>query len=69
MPIFPPPGEVVNGLEVAEAAFNPTPGDQGGVDQNMYEYLGNDWVRSAAGTGTGPGPGPETGPGSDERIS
>jgi peptidyl-prolyl cis-trans isomerase A (cyclophilin A) len=42
---FAPIGEVVSGLDVAEAATNPTPGDQGGVDQGMYERLGNSWVR------------------------
>lgn len=43
---FAPFGEVVGGMEVAEAVLNPTPGEQGGVDQSMYEYLGNPWVRA-----------------------
>jgi len=43
---FAPFGKVISGLEVAEAAFNPTPGDSGGVDQDMYEYFHNDWIRS-----------------------
>ena len=33
------------GLDVAEAAFNPTPGDANGVDQDLYEERGNEWVR------------------------
>merc|ERR1719209_560200 len=42
---FAPFGEVVLGLDVAEAAFNPTPGDANGVDQDLYEENGNDWIR------------------------
>jgi len=42
---FAPFGEVVIGLDVAEAAFNPTPGDSNGVDQDLYEQNGNDWIR------------------------
>jgi len=42
---FAPFGEVVIGLEVAEAAFNPTPGDSNGVDQELYEERGNAWIR------------------------
>ena len=42
---FAPFGTVVYGLDVAEGVTNPTPGDQGGVDQTMYEYMGNDWIR------------------------
>ena len=37
--------QVVIGLDVAEAAFNPTPGDSNGVDQDLYEQNGNDWIR------------------------
>ena len=37
--------QVVIGLDVAEAAFNPTPGDSNGVDQDLYEENGNDWIR------------------------
>ena len=43
---FAPFGEVVVGLETAEECFNPTPGDSGGVSQNMYEYLHNEWIRA-----------------------
>ena len=39
--------QVVIGLEVAEAAFNPTPGSSNGVDQDLYEERGNDWIRSS----------------------
>ena len=42
---FAPFGEVIEGLETAEAAHNPTPGDSNGVDQEQYEFLGNDWIR------------------------
>lgn len=42
---FAPFGKVVEGMEVVEAVYNPTPGDSGGVSQNMYEYLGNTWIR------------------------
>ena len=31
--------------KVAEAAFNPTPGDRGGIDQESYENKGNKWIR------------------------
>ena len=37
--------QVVIGLDVAEAAFNPTPGESNGVDQDLYEENGNDWIR------------------------
>ena len=37
--------QVVIGLDVAEAAFNPTPKDSNGVDQDLYEQNGNDWIR------------------------
>ena len=42
---FAPFGSVVSGLEIAMAAHNPTPGDSGGVDQDMYEKRGNEWIR------------------------
>jgi len=42
---FAPFGEVVSGLEVAEAAFNPTPGVRLGIDQESYEANGNRWIR------------------------
>ena len=38
---FSPFGRVVSGLEVAEAAMNPTPGDRGGVGQGLLEDRGN----------------------------
>ena len=44
---FAPFGEVIEGFGVAEAAHNPTPGDSNGVDQEQYEYLGNEWIREA----------------------
>jgi len=42
---FAPFGEVVSGLEVAETAFNPTPGIRLGIDQDSYEAKGNGWIR------------------------
>ena len=30
---------------MAEAAFNPTPGERLGVDQDSYEAKGNTWIR------------------------
>jgi peptidyl-prolyl cis-trans isomerase A (cyclophilin A) len=43
---FAPFGEVIEGLEeTAELVHNPTPGDSNGVDQEQYEFLGNDWIR------------------------
>merc|ERR1719209_2047919 len=42
---FAPFGEVVSGMEVAEAAFNPTPGIRLGIDQDSYEAKGNGWIR------------------------
>merc|ERR1712215_305568 len=42
---FSPFGEVISGLETAEAVHNPTPGDDNGVEQDMYEHLGNEWIR------------------------
>ena len=32
-------------MKVAEAAFNPTPGERLGVDQDSYEAKGNTWIR------------------------
>ena len=43
---FSPFGQVVSGLEVAEAAMNPTPGERGGVGQGLLEDRGNGWIRS-----------------------
>ena len=42
---FAPFGEVMEGLEIAEAAHNPTPGNPLGVDQKEYHLQGNDWIR------------------------
>jgi len=42
---FAPFGRVVLGLDVAMSVHNPTPGQSGGVDQQMYEENGNDWLR------------------------
>ena len=41
---FAPFGKVIAGLDVAEAVFNPTPGNSGGVDQGLYRTLGNEWI-------------------------
>ena len=35
---------MLEGLDVAEAVFNPTPGNSGGVDQGLYRTLGNEWI-------------------------
>ncbi|KAJ1449813.1 peptidyl-prolyl cis-trans isomerase cyclophilin type [Pelagophyceae sp. CCMP2097] len=42
---FSPFGKIISGLAVAENMFNPTPSDDGGVDQQSYEEKGNAWVR------------------------
>ena len=44
---FAPFGAVVSGMETATAAHNPTPGDEGGVDQDEYEAKGDTWIRKA----------------------
>ena len=41
---FSPIGRVVQGMDVVEAIYNPTPNDSGGVNQNYYEYKGNPWL-------------------------
>eukprot|EP00760_Papus_ankaliazontas_P008968 PhM_4_TR13950/c2_g4_i4/m.32202 len=43
---FVPLGTIIYGMDVAKAATNPTPGDSGGVDQDMYMKNGNAWIRS-----------------------
>jgi len=43
---FSPFGKVVSGMDVATAVFNPTPGDQGGVDQGMYMTKGDPWIKA-----------------------
>jgi cyclophilin family peptidyl-prolyl cis-trans isomerase len=42
---FAPLGNIVKGMDVAEAIFNPTPGDSGGVDQGQYTNKGNAWIK------------------------
>jgi peptidyl-prolyl cis-trans isomerase A (cyclophilin A) len=43
---FAPFGNVLaDGLSVASKIFNPTPGDSGGVDQDDYTKMGNEWIR------------------------
>eukprot|EP01048_Picozoa_sp_COSAG05_P000413 COSAG05_NODE_11_length_38500_cov_831.349861_22_plen_375_part_00 len=43
---FAPIGRVVTGMEVADTVFNPTPGDQGGVNQAELRALGISWARA-----------------------
>jgi len=43
---FPPFAEVVSGMEVLDRAFNPTPGNPYGVDQDAYLRKGNKWIRA-----------------------
>jgi peptidyl-prolyl cis-trans isomerase A (cyclophilin A) len=42
---FVPIGRLTRGLDTAIAAFNPTPGNPNGVDQNNYTTMGNKWIR------------------------
>ena len=42
---FVPFGVITSGLATAVAAFNPTPGDSNGVDQNEYSTKGNAWIK------------------------
>ena len=41
---FAPFCDVVSGMDVAEAVFNPTPDSCNGVDQGQYEAYGNAWI-------------------------
>jgi cyclophilin family peptidyl-prolyl cis-trans isomerase len=41
---FAPFAKVVSGFETALALVNPTPGNSNGVNQEMYEHKGNDWI-------------------------
>jgi cyclophilin family peptidyl-prolyl cis-trans isomerase len=41
---FAPIGSVVQGMDVAHAIFNPTPGNSGGVNQTTYGDEGNAWI-------------------------
>lgn len=41
---FAPFAKVVSGFETALALVNPTPGNSNGVNQEMYELKGNDWI-------------------------
>ena len=43
---FAPIGRVIQGFEVAQAVFNPTPGDSGGVNQALYRANGIEWIRA-----------------------
>ena len=38
-------GTKLKWFQVAEAAFNPTPGLRLGIDQDSYEAKGNGWIR------------------------
>ena len=42
---FAPLGNIVKGMDVALAIFNPTPGNSGGVDQGQYTNKGNEWIK------------------------
>ena len=42
---FAPVGIVTQGLDVAKAVFNPTPGNPNGVDQQQYTSKGNTWIK------------------------
>lgn len=41
---FSPFAKVVSGFETALAIVNPTPGDSDGVNQELYEHKGNEWI-------------------------
>ena len=43
---FAPIGRIIQGIEVADTVFNPTPGDQGGVNQAEYRANGIEWIRA-----------------------
>jgi peptidyl-prolyl cis-trans isomerase A (cyclophilin A) len=43
---FAPFGRVVQGLDVLQAVYNPTPGSTGGVDQGAYRANGDSWIRA-----------------------
>ena len=43
---FAPLGTVTKGMDVATAIFNPTPGNQGGIDQDSYMTKGNAWLKA-----------------------
>jgi len=42
---FAPFGLVTDGLPVVKKLFDPTPGDDGGIDQNQYVLKGNKWLK------------------------
>lgn len=41
---FAPFAKVISGFETALALVNPTPGNSNGVNQEIYERKGNDWI-------------------------
>ncbi|KAJ9455276.1 Peptidyl-prolyl cis-trans isomerase [Diplonema papillatum] len=43
---FAPFGQVIQGMDALRAAYNPTPGKSGGVDQALYEERGNAWIKT-----------------------
>ena len=42
---FAPFGNIVKGMDIAEAIYNPTPGNSGGIDQDKYTDQGNSWIK------------------------
>jgi peptidyl-prolyl cis-trans isomerase A (cyclophilin A) len=41
---FAPFATVIKGMDVVNKIYNPTPGDQNGVDQDKYMAYGNSWI-------------------------
>lgn len=41
---FAPFGQIVSGIETAVAIFNPTPDDDGGINQNQLSLKGGAWA-------------------------
>mmetsp|Transcript_13243 Transcript_13243/g.31007 ORF Transcript_13243/g.31007 Transcript_13243/m.31007 type:complete len:223 (+) Transcript_13243:192-860(+) len=41
---FAPFATVVEGMDVVQAIYNPTPNDSNGINQDEYSKLGNDWL-------------------------
>jgi peptidyl-prolyl cis-trans isomerase A (cyclophilin A) len=41
---FAPFAKVISGFDTALALVNPTPGNSNGVNQEMYEHKGNEWI-------------------------
>ena len=44
---FVPIGRVASGMDTVRAAVNPTPGDDGGVNQYAYGTRGNVWIKAS----------------------